>query len=757
MKKIYLYFVFLLCCCTTAYSQLLPVNQKEQNACDALVLCGNTFTSPYSYQGRGSVYDLNNTPCSGGEDNVVWIRLNVNTPGTIVFTLTPLVATDDYDLAVLDITGGSCASLTTANVIRCNFNNNQPGSNVNGAIGLNNTSTINFVTGGSFGNSFLQQINANAGDVYLIMINNFGYYTGIGGPSSGFTIDFTGSTATFNQPPPPEISYVMPYCDLSKKIKLKMNQPVLCSSIAADGSDFFISPNSTSIASAVGLNCTGMAGYTDEIELTFTSTLPNGFYDVNAKVGTDGNSILGLCNVGIALPHKKPFQVGLNPIEIASLDTPACQFLTLRFNTPFLCSSVATNGSDFEILGPSNVGIVQAMTVGCNSPNAFIDQITLRLSSPIYTDGVYTIRSKTGTDLNTLLDTCGRTLPVGRTINFTINSYNGKLKATPDGLACYFDMDVNLTGTNSGKAPSTGFQYNWTSISPIQNPSQLNAIGKLTQLTNHFILQTVDSFGCVLRDSANITVKTFTGKVSPETSIVCENEAIQLVASGGVSYSWKVVGGNALLDYPNQSVIFAQPSIGIVNLDVAITNDRGCIDTQHVMLDVKPNPIVSISPRDTTIKYGDAIMLRAVGAERYYWHPLDGINDPNSPNPIIKPEEDRWISVMGENEYNCPARDSIFIKIDYTNTVYFPNAFTPNGDGLNDEFGPVNFVHERLINFVIYNRYGNEVFQTSTKGKHWDGTINGKPAPVDVYYYLMEYGHRDDTHQKITGDVTLLR
>jgi len=757
MKKIFILVLFALLICIDSFAQLLPVNQKEQNACDALVLCGNTFTSPYSYQGRGTVYDLNGTPCSGGEDNVVWIRLNVNTPGTIVFTLSPLSPTDDYDMAVLDITNKTCAGLTSADVIRCNFNNNQPGSNVNGVIGLNTTSTTNFVLGGSFGNSFLQQINASAGDVYLIMINNFGYYTGIGGPSSGFTIDFTGSTATFNQPPAPEISYVMPYCDLSQKIKLKINQPILCSSIAADGSDFFITPNNTTIASVVGLNCTGMAGYTDEIEITFATPLSNGFYDVNAKVGTDGNSLLGLCNVGIALPHKKPFQVGLNPIEIVSLDTPACQFLTLRFNTPFLCSSIASNGSDFEIIGPSSVGVIEAINTNCSSPTDFVDQITLKLSSPIYTDGVYTIRSKNGTDMNTLLDTCGRTLPIGRTTTFKINSFNGKVKATPDGLACYFDMDVNLTGTNASKAPVGGFKYNWTSISPIANPNQLNTVGTLTQLVNHFILETVDTFGCVLRDSANITVKTFRGAVTPESSIVCQNEDIQLVASGGVKYQWDVVGGNAVIDFPTEPVVFVKPSLGIVDFEVEIINDRGCRDTQRVQLDVKENPNVRISPRDTTIKYGDAIQLFASGAERYYWHPLDGINDPNSPRPIIKPEEERWISVMGENEFNCPAYDSILVKIDYDNTVFVPNAFSPNGDGLNDEFGPVNFVHERLINFVVYDRYGHEVFKTATKGKHWDGTVNGKPAAVGVYFYYFEYGHRKDQHVKVTGDVSLLR
>src|SRR5690606_19196554 len=141
------------------------------------------------------------TPGGGGEGHSMWIRLEVNTPGIIVFEIIPPSPNDDYDFAVVDITGGDCSSLSNTNVIRCNFNNNNPGSNVNGIIGLNTISTIDYVPSGSFGNSYCTQINANAGDVYLLMINNFGDYV-TGGISSGFTLDFTGSTATFNQPPP---------------------------------------------------------------------------------------------------------------------------------------------------------------------------------------------------------------------------------------------------------------------------------------------------------------------------------------------------------------------------------------------------------------------------------------------------------------------------------------------------------------------------------------------------------------------------
>ena len=101
----------------SGFAQLLPPNQPEQDACGALVLCGNTFTTPFSYQGIGLVPDLVTTPCGSGEANSMWLFLSVNTPGIIVFEITPLTQTDDYDYAVVDITNRSCNSFTQADVI----------------------------------------------------------------------------------------------------------------------------------------------------------------------------------------------------------------------------------------------------------------------------------------------------------------------------------------------------------------------------------------------------------------------------------------------------------------------------------------------------------------------------------------------------------------------------------------------------------------------------------------------------------------
>ena len=78
---------------------LLPPNQPEQDACHALSLCGGKFFTPYSYQGIGRVSDLTNSPCGGGEDNSMWIKITIKTAGQVAFQIIPKDTADDYDFA----------------------------------------------------------------------------------------------------------------------------------------------------------------------------------------------------------------------------------------------------------------------------------------------------------------------------------------------------------------------------------------------------------------------------------------------------------------------------------------------------------------------------------------------------------------------------------------------------------------------------------------------------------------------------------
>ena len=104
------------------------------------------------------------------------------------------------------------------------------------------------------------------------------------------------------------------------------------------------------------------------------------------------------------------------------------------------------------------------------------------------------------------------------------------------------------------------------------------------------------------------------------------------------------------------------------------------------------------------------------------------------------------------------------------NCLWMPSAFTPNNDGLNDFFGPGNNYCQpdfQSFNFLIFNRWGQKVFQTNDPGEKWDGTYNGKLAETGTYYYILQYTYGGmfsyqnniaaTAPKVIKGDVTLIR
>lgn len=582
-------------------AQLISPDQPEQDACGALILCGNSFTTPYSYQGNGLVNDLTTTPCGSGEDNAMWLRLNVNTAGIIVFTISPISYDDDYDFAVLDITNTPCDSIGSSNVIRCNFDNNYPGTNVNGVVGLNTTSTTNNVGSGAYGPSFCQQITANAGDVYLIMINNFGNYVS-GGTSQGFTIDFTGTTATFNQPEPSHFESIVPRCDKSDSVTIKLTSDILCSSIASDGSDFYLTP-SASIQSAHGVGCSGNNGYTDSVTVVFSQSLPNGDYYIRAKVGTDNNTLANLCNVQLPMPDSLKFHSGRDPIPILGLDTPTCQTLTIHLAAPVSCNSIVSDGSDFEVTGPSSVSVSSAEGVGCT--NGFTQTVEVDLAQPIAVDGNYFLKVKTGSDGNTFGDTCGRIVLAGDSMPFTIRSYNGLLIAHPDTNAC--PGVIQLYPENHGTPPPGGFQYTWSPSTGISNPNLPNPSVVIDSGYHKFIAATVDKNGCYLRDS--VIVMGFlppTALYSYSVGLGCKGDTVHFhnETINANQYLWRF--GSANLTDTSTDVNHVYPEAGSYSVTLIAKNDH-CTDSTMQLISLGHPLSADFSVSNDTICQGTQV------------------------------------------------------------------------------------------------------------------------------------------------------
>lgn len=186
----------------------------------------------------------------------------------------------------------------------------------------------------------------------------------------------------------------------------------------------------------------------------------------------------------------------------------------------------------------------------------------------------------------------------------------------------------------------------------------------------------------------------------------------------------------------------------------ATVHYRACPDSSYSRsIMVYPQPSIDLG-RDTSIcKGSEAIVLKDQNNNKmgsYVW----STGEHTKTISIVEP----GLYFATVNVNNCYASDSIKVSNDcYMN---IPNAFTPNGDGVNDYFYPRDLLTKGLTVFKmnIYNRWGQLLFETSTTdGAGWDGKLNGIPQPEGVYVYIIDATFRDGQSEHHQGNVSLLR
>jgi gliding motility-associated-like protein len=182
--------------------------------------------------------------------------------------------------------------------------------------------------------------------------------------------------------------------------------------------------------------------------------------------------------------------------------------------------------------------------------------------------------------------------------------------------------------------------------------------------------------------------------------------------------------------------------------------------------------ILRVPPQDTVF-IGDSITLTAVSDPanlNYSWSPADSVSCDTCASTVVWPLYTRTYTVVATDANGCSATavtlvtvgsDPLDPDVDCLSNYYIPNAFTPNGDGVNDIF----FIYGRGIEEMhmrIYNRWGEMVFESFSQNNGWDGTYRGQVLNPDVYVYELRIvfcdGKRfgsNDPYRK--GSVTLLR
>ncbi|MBZ5856781.1 T9SS type B sorting domain-containing protein [Flavihumibacter profundi] len=383
-----------------------------QNPSTAFPVCGTSIFKQTSVPLCGN--HALPSPCKRDgvtDTNPFWYKFTCFQDGTLGFLITPNNLGDDYDWELYDITGHNPNEVfVDGNLpIACNWS---------GEKGLTGTSTGTngfFVCGGYGKPLFSNMPFLKAGHNYLLLVSHFDPFTN---STEGYTLEFKGGSAVITDPTPPALKSANVNCG-ADKIAIKLNKRMLCSSIAADGSDFYIDPIKANSIAGSGIACSAKFD-TDSIEITLSQPLPPGDYTLKVKVGTDGNTILDFCGNGIPITDQVPFTVLPSaPVPMDSLSAVSCapQQLTLVFKKNISCKSIAADGSDFLVTGSYPVNVTAAAG---NCTENYTREIIVTLNKPLQQKGDFKIQLKRGTDGNTILDECSEETPAGASLPFTI-------------------------------------------------------------------------------------------------------------------------------------------------------------------------------------------------------------------------------------------------------------------------------------------------------------------------------------------------
>ena len=159
---------------------------------------------------------------------------------------------------------------------------------------------------------------------------------------------------------------------------------------------------------------------------------------------------------------------------------------------------------------------------------------------------------------------------------------------------------------------------------------------------------------------------------------------------------------------------------------------------------------------DTLVASGVPFQLIASGGVTYQWAPPSGLSDPNIANPIVTLDRDMEYVLTASSPAGCSSTDTIRIKVFKGVELYVPTAFTPNGDGLNDILRAIP-IGLRFNYLKIFDRWGNQVFQTTDHRKGWDGSFRGKAMPSGTFAWTVSASKSDGKTITRHGTLQLIR
>jgi len=447
---------------------------------------------------------------------------------------------------------------------------------------------------------------------------------------------------------------------------------------------------------------------------------------------------------------------------------------SIKMNKRMKCNSLTASGNEFTIT-PAVANVISATGFGCIG-GFDMDSVLLTFDAPL-PPGNYTISIKKGTpDGNTILDNCDREIPENESVPMIVYPLipTPMDSITPPGCkpdevtlvfrkkikcssidASDFDVaiiagseSVNVVGA-SGDCNADGL----TSIIKVKLATNLSAPIRTKGTYRISLVGSItDECGQVTTSGSLIfnTKDTVNADFSYAIKYGCDRDTINYFHNGANevnSWRWNF-DRTRNSSIPNPTILYGTPGLKKTYLIVSNGICRDTSDTVSIFIDnevkaafeassyVCPNELATFQNNST----GNLVSWR--------WDFGNGIisNSPN-PSPQSYPVPGVTTNVFPrlivQNNRGCS--DTAIQKIEIPHSCYIavPNAFTPNGDGFNDQLYPTAAYKATGLLFRVFNRVGQLVFETRDWTKRWDGRFKGQPADVGTYVWILSYTNTD--------------
>jgi len=358
-------------------------------------------------------------------------------------------------------------------------------------------------------------------------------------------------------------------------------------------------------------------------------------------------------------------------------------------------------------------------------------------------------------------------LPSGNYNNIRVKDANGCITNTTAVVVLNDTMRLELgpdsticVGSSITLIPQTNAltdTFKWTPASTLNYDTIRTPIASPTDTTKYYltakwgICQRIDSI------TVNILHKPVPFAGNDTTICYKTNALLHGFAgnvSGSVNYAWSPPDS---LNTPNAAITIARIDT-TRKFTLTVTDNYGCnfLVTDSMWVIMMP-PLVVFAGNDTNAILGRPHQMQASGGTNYVWSPAGPLNNPFIANPLATLYNDTYFHVVVTDAIGCTDDDDVFVKVYEGPTYYLPNAFTPNGDGLNDIFRPTPVGIQSTDYFRIFDRYGALMFETRQWMQGWDGTLKGKPASFGTYVWMIKGIDKNGAVVEMKGTVILVR